>query len=166
MIGLLPIAVVGVALFAVVQVATAATLNVQAAADAALFEDATGRLANGSGANVFAGRTTNNNAQLLRRALVRFELSSPPAGAVVTSARVSRSLTRSRFAGDLQVDLHRVTASWSEGPITSARAFATRVAATLAHRPTLTVNYDAPPRGSGAGDDIRLPLWTMAPLAG
>lgn len=249
MIGLLPIAVVGVALFAAVQVASAATVTIQAAADATLFEDATGQLANGSGTNLFAGRTTNNNAQLLRRALVRFDLSSLPAGAVVTSAQVSLSLTRSRFAGDLPVDLHRVTASWSEGPsasaqgagepaqpgdttwrhrtypgvfwtqpggdhvatpsstrhvggtggpylwpstpqlvadvqgwlanpasnhgwmvrgfegpITSAKAFATREAPVLADRPTLTVTYDAPPPTTGAGEDIPLPAWALGLL--
>lgn len=121
MIGMLPMAVVGVALIVAAQAACAATITITAAADATLFEDATGQLANGSGTNLFAGRTTNNNAQLLRRALVRFDLSALPPGAVVTAAQVSLSLTRSRFAGDLPVDLHRVTAPWSEGPSASAQ---------------------------------------------
>jgi hypothetical protein len=101
--------------------AAAETVTLTAVADATLIEDASGGLANGSGVNNFVGRTGANAGESLRRLLVRFDFSALPPGAVVETAVLRLSLTRSRFAGDLPISVHRVTASWNEGPTASAQ---------------------------------------------
>jgi hypothetical protein len=101
--------------------ATAATAILYPAADATLVEDATGALANGSGTNLFVGRVGSNAGETLRRGLIRFDLSSIPAGSTVQAASVTLYLTRSRQAGDLPVALHRVDASWTEGTSSSSQ---------------------------------------------
>lgn len=101
--------------------AGADTVELVAVADATLIEEPTGALANGRGINFFAGRVGANAGQTRRRALLRFDMSAIPAGAVIQSAALTLSLTRSRFAGDLPVTVHRVSASWNEGPSESAQ---------------------------------------------
>lgn len=96
--------------------AAAETQVLTAVADATLVQEPTGALANGAGTNLFAGRVGANAGSTLRRALVRFDLSALPPGAIVQSASFTLNLTRSRFAGDLPMSLHRVTAAWNEGP--------------------------------------------------
>lgn len=91
-----------------------------AVADATLIEDPAGGWANGSGVNLFAGRIMQSGGGTVRRALMRFDLSSLPPQAQVQSVSVRLVLTRSRFAGDLPATLHRVTQSWSEGPSDSS----------------------------------------------
>jgi len=72
-------------------------------------------LSNGSGDGLFAGRTSSSG--YTQRALLRFDLSSIPASAVVT--RVTLSLNVDRVppsASPTTVRLHRVNAEWGEGP--------------------------------------------------
>ncbi|MEK9660014.1 MAG: DNRLRE domain-containing protein, partial [Chloroflexota bacterium] len=79
-------------------------------ADVSLYGES-GNLGNGAGEHLFAGFTNQGNE---RRALVRFDLSSIPADATVTSVRLELTVDRTQ-AGPLSYGLHRVTTSWSEG---------------------------------------------------
>lgn len=101
--------------------ASAQTITLVAGNDATLIQDAAGGLANGSGINFFVGRIMASGGATLRRGLVRFDLSALPPQAQIQSVSVRLALSRSRFAGDLPVTLHRVTQSWSEGPSASAQ---------------------------------------------
>lgn len=101
--------------------AAAETMTLVAANDATLIQDPVGGLANGSGINLFVGRIGPSGGATLRRGLIRFDLSALPPQAQIQSVSVRISLTRSRFAGDLPVTLHRLTQSWSEGPSASAQ---------------------------------------------
>ncbi|APR80127.1 Multiple EGF-like-domain protein 3 precursor [Minicystis rosea] len=65
-----------------------------------------------------------------QQALVRFDLSSIPSSAVVTSAK----LVMHKSSGNKPVDVHRVTAAWAEGSVTWSNfngAYASAVEATL-----------------------------------
>lgn len=66
---------------------------------------------NGSGSAMFAGFP---NAASERRALVRFDLTSLPAGACITSVRLDLGLTGTS-APSSEVTVHRVLSDWGEG---------------------------------------------------
>lgn len=90
--------------------ATAQELLLAPVADATLYSEATDG-ANGGGDGLFAGRTQNGER---RRSLLRFDLSSLPAGATLHSAELVLTMDRS-IVGAVPVRLHRATASWGEG---------------------------------------------------
>jgi len=84
--------------------------------DATIYEEA--ELASGSG-DLIVGRTNGRSNGTFRRSLLAFDLSEIPAGATITD--VSLTLTvgkRGPRASSISYDLllHRLTASWSEGP--------------------------------------------------
>jgi hypothetical protein len=82
--------------------------------DASIYEDHFGFLANGAGEYLFTG---TNGAQQPRRALLRFDLSSIPAGATVQQVTLKITVTRTPEINQSHgVSLHRLTTSWSEGP--------------------------------------------------
>ncbi|MBL8747038.1 MAG: DNRLRE domain-containing protein [Phycisphaerae bacterium] len=87
------------------------SVQLQAVADGTLYESPGGEIANGSGQHVFAGL---NALDEIRRACVRFDVSSIPAGSTVHSAVLTLNLSRA-ISGDLPVYVHRITASWGEG---------------------------------------------------
>ncbi len=89
-----------------------ATLTFTPVADATLYEDASGAIANGSGERLFAGRTNNGTK---RRAVVRFDVSAIPVGSTVTSVSLRMFDSRSVQAPTVAMNLHKVTASWGEG---------------------------------------------------
>jgi hypothetical protein len=91
--------------------AHAGVLALTPMADNTLFEDSLGGLSNGAGESFFTGKT---GSFLLRRGLVRFDLSTIPAGSTITSVELSLSCTRSASL-DEPVSLHRALASWGEG---------------------------------------------------
>ena len=79
-------------------------------ADAAIYsQDANG--ANGSGRYMFTGR---NNGQDLRRALMRFDLSSIPAGSTIDSVSLTLFMNRT-LSGSQPNSLHVLTNDWTEG---------------------------------------------------
>lgn len=79
--------------------------------DNTLYEDVNGQLSNGQGIYIFCGKT---GANLLRRALIAFDLSSIPTNAIVTSATLSMFL--SQAAGGAQpISLSVVSQDWGEG---------------------------------------------------
>ena len=88
---------------------------IEAAADAALYENNTGALANGSGIYLFAGQTAVGE---LRRSVIRFDIAAAiPAGASILSATLRLNLSRTNLdAGPQPFGLHRVARAWNEGP--------------------------------------------------
>lgn len=83
--------------------------------DNTLYEDPNGRLSNGAGIHMFAGRT-NQPQNSVRRALVAFDLSEIPPGAKVESATLTLFMSRSNaLAGKRSVALHRMLRDWGEG---------------------------------------------------
>jgi hypothetical protein len=57
--------------------------------DNTLYEDAEGEVSNGAGKGLFFGKVGPDGDELLRRALVRFDLSAIPSNAVINSVEVS-----------------------------------------------------------------------------
>jgi hypothetical protein len=82
--------------------------------DNTLYEDSAGALSNGLGENFFAGRTGATGGGLIRRGLVRFDLTSIPAGATITSVTLQLNCSQAN-AGSATVTLHRALADWGEG---------------------------------------------------
>ena len=97
--------------------ATETQLSVfEAVADATIFAEQTGgtlydAVADGRGGNLW---TSVLAAGVVRRALVRFDLSALPAGAQVVSVQVEAFMIRLREPQT--ITLHRITAPWGEGP--------------------------------------------------
>ena len=81
--------------------------------DNTIFSETTSTLSNGAGQNTFAGSTANGDA---RRALIRFDLSSIPAGSTISSVTLTMSLSKAPDTGTPHtVTLKRVTRDWGEG---------------------------------------------------
>lgn len=79
--------------------------------DATLYEDSGGLAANGSGSYLFAGKT---DGAVVRRGLIRFDLSAIPPGATITGVTLTMNISRGR-GGTQTITLHRALASWGEG---------------------------------------------------
>lgn len=95
--------------------AVADSVTLRPVADATLIQPSDGnQYALGAAYNVYCGRVGTNGQGTLRRALLRFDLSSVPAGSTVVSAslRVYMSQTSS---GTHSCSLHRALESWGEG---------------------------------------------------
>lgn len=96
-------------LFKIVSGSAAITLT--ADRDNSILSDLTGN-SNGAG-EIFAGVTASAG---IRRGLVGFDLSSVPAGSIVTSASVTLQVTRTGgSSGDFNFSLHRLSRNWGEG---------------------------------------------------
>jgi hypothetical protein len=91
--------------------AGAETLTLVAVRDNTLYENAVGSVSNGAGEYFFIG-TTGGGA--LRRGLVRFDVSSLPAGATVTDATLTLHMSRTN-PGTHPATVHRLLADWGEG---------------------------------------------------
>jgi hypothetical protein len=89
---------------------------VPAAADATLYEDPSGSLANGSGPGFFVG--VNGRGER-RRSMLRFDLTGIPPSAQVVDVELRLFVSRSNWAPALPIALHRALASWGEGPSVS-----------------------------------------------
>lgn len=95
----------------------AATVVIQAARDNTLYEvplpTLPGTTSNGAGDYIFAGETAQN---VVRRALLYFDLSAIPSEAMITSARISLTLSLAPAgAQNTSMSFHRVTKNWGEG---------------------------------------------------
>lgn len=86
-------------------------VTLEPVADTTLFEDFFAELSNGQGPHLFAGRIANGPR---RRALIRFDFSEIPDGAVLTAARLELSMTRT-VSGPLDMRLHALNAGFGEG---------------------------------------------------
>lgn len=95
--------------------ASAAILVLAPLADASIYGDVPSN-ANGKGAGIFAGNNANQ-VSATRRGLLWFDVSSLPAGAVVSSVSLRLYCDQENTQKDpLPVTLHRVTTGWTEGP--------------------------------------------------
>jgi len=90
--------------------ASADVISVGASADNTLFEDSLGSLSSGAGQHMFAGRLLTGS---IRRAAIRFDLSSVPAGAIVTGVTMRLSMSRSVSTGE-ETTLHTITQNWGQ----------------------------------------------------
>jgi len=93
--------------------ASADTAVLTPAADGTLFEPLPGNglASSGSGQFLYSGKT---NTLKLRRALVRFDFSSIPAGATITSVSLQVQLSRA-VGGPRDMGLYLCAAPWGEG---------------------------------------------------
>jgi glucose/arabinose dehydrogenase len=84
--------------------------------DNTLYEDVEGDVSNGAGNGLFFGKTGPDGDELLRRALVRFDLSEIPSNAVINSVEVSFVINQvpQNSASADSATLQRVTAGWGE----------------------------------------------------
>jgi hypothetical protein len=69
---------------------------------------------NGAGQYFFAGKNTSNNSGSIQRALIHFNLTSIPAGAIITSASLNIYLSKSGPTAT-GIELRKLTADWGEG---------------------------------------------------
>ncbi len=98
--------------------ASAGTMIRQPSKDNTLFESTTGDLSDGVGPTFFIGLTGSHGA---RRGLMAFDLSSAPAGAVVTNVTLSVNMSKSSFLNSqFDLQLHRLTRDWGEGTSSSS----------------------------------------------
>ena len=86
------------------------TLNLTPIADTTIYEDGDGDSANGAGEHLFFGRNMNGDR---RRALIRFDLTALPVGAVISSARLQFTVNRTVVAG-VATELRPVLVDWGE----------------------------------------------------
>jgi glucose/arabinose dehydrogenase len=106
-------------------------IEIEPARDATLYEEATGALANGTGRNLFAGRTGDNAEFADRRALLYFDVAGElPPDAEVLSASLRMRCTKIPVGGtDTTQSIYRVTRDWNEGPTAATGAGGTGAAA-------------------------------------
>jgi glucose/arabinose dehydrogenase len=84
--------------------------------DNTLYEDDEGDVSNGAGKGLFFGKTGADGDELLRRALVRFDLSGIPSNAVINSVEVSFVINQVPPSGAADsATLHPVNKDWGEG---------------------------------------------------
>lgn len=122
--------------------------------DNTLYESAVGDLSNGSGSYLFIGKT--NNLQL-RRALILFDISQVPSGAIITSVALS-GLVDKTLSGRRPATIHEVLESWGEGAALAGGNEGTGITpsggdATWIHRFNDTVNWSSPGGSFGQAID-------------
>ncbi len=89
------------------------TVNITADRDNTLYESTTGSLSNGAGIHLFFGKTNNGG---LRRALLHFDLSTLPTGAVISSATLNFQVNKVKSgSGPDTANIHLVNSNWGEG---------------------------------------------------
>ena len=94
-----------------VTVSGTSTISFSPQRDNTLYEDPTGQLSNGQGIYFFDGKT---GANLLRRGLIAFDLTSIPANATITDASLSMFLSMTQGT-PAAVSLSKVLQDWGEG---------------------------------------------------
>jgi hypothetical protein len=104
----------------------------------------------GADPDMYAGRTSTG---FIRRALVRFDLSSIPSGSAITDVDLALELTNTnQFSGPRTISLWRLQADWGEGVSTGGSGFGsppTPESATWIHR-----FYDTTSWGTAGGDFV------------
>lgn len=91
--------------------AHAAVFTGVAVADNTVLYDVDNELSNGADAGIFVGKTALERE---RRGVLRFDLSSIPAGSVINSVSLTLRVTRTS-AGPEPVNVHRALSQWGEG---------------------------------------------------
>jgi hypothetical protein len=95
---------------------SAERVSIEAGADNTLYEDTEGSVSNGSGAIMVAGRN-NGEVDSIRRAVLYFDVSGIPYGAIVESVALTLYLNKGN-GGVREMRLHRLLADWGEGTST------------------------------------------------
>jgi len=92
-------------------------ISVVATADNTLWESAGGTISSGHGSSLYAGRSGSNALGLIKRAVLRFDLTGQlPVGAVVQSVRLKLNVNKTNAATGAQTfSLHRLESDWGEG---------------------------------------------------
>lgn len=90
----------------------AGVVTLLASQDAAIYQSSVGDLANGSGQHFFTG---NNNAGLIRRSMLAFDVSTLQPGWTITGVTLTLHFSFGQ-SQESAVSLHRALSSWSEGP--------------------------------------------------
>lgn len=124
--------------------------------DNTLYETTDGSKSNGAGSYLFVGRVASSGSGggAIRRALVKFDVSSIPAGATITSATMRLNMSKT-INGAQTVILKRLTADWGEGSSNAdanegSGAASTTGDATWLHRFHSTTTWTSP----GANSDV------------
>ena len=86
-------------------------ITLQPIQDNTLYESDLGTISNGAGRYFFAGKTESG---AIRRGLLAFDLGTIPSGAVVVSASLTLTMSKS-IAGETPIALHTLSAGWGEG---------------------------------------------------
>jgi hypothetical protein len=93
--------------------ASAGLVSLVASRDNTLFQDVQGDTSNGAGPAFFAG---SNNQNLVRRALLRFELTGLGLdGAIIDKVELTLDVSSAPDTVSRSIALHRVLADWGEG---------------------------------------------------
>jgi hypothetical protein len=133
----------------------AETITLEAVKDTTIYSE--GELSNGQGAYLFAGETNRGS---LRRALVGFDVSTLPDGALVQNASLTLQMNKSN-AGAEPVALHRMIGDWGEGASDASANEGSGTAATDGDA-TWTVRFSPDfPWLSDGGDFIEAPSATI-----
>jgi len=103
------------ALCVLAEIAGAAVVTLTPVQDATLYQDGPGAQSSGASAFLMAGSVGGKDATPLRRALLQFNFSSLPAGAVINSVQLTMNLTKVKNNNAAATTLQRVTAAWVEG---------------------------------------------------
>jgi hypothetical protein len=104
------------------------TVTISADKDNTIYSQYSGN-SNGSGQYFFVGRNSSNNSNSVQRALLHFNLSGIPAGAVITSATVTLYVGKSAAAAT-GIELRKLSADWGEGTSDAAGSEGPGTAAT------------------------------------
>ncbi len=86
--------------------------------DNTLYEDAQGSFSNGAGQYLFMGRTGGDNGidRLLRRALLRFDLTTIPPGSEISMVELQLTIDKVPLGATGGIStVHRVLSDWGEG---------------------------------------------------
>jgi len=89
------------------------TISVVADKDNTIFSVATSNSA-GAEQYFYAGRNADNNQGSVQRALLHFNLSGIPSGAVITAASLTVTVNKTAAVAT-GIELHKITADWGEG---------------------------------------------------
>ncbi|MFN7931581.1 MAG: DNRLRE domain-containing protein [Blastocatellia bacterium] len=92
----------------------ASTLQLSPSADNTLYEDATGSISNAIGQRLYVGNTAQAEGSK-RRAVLKFNLSTIPAGATITSATLSLNMSKTLNTTGQTIAVHRLLKNWGEG---------------------------------------------------
>jgi hypothetical protein len=95
----------------------AITATLSASQDTTIYQDHTS-YSDGQGPDMYVGKTGTKASFFLRRGLIEFDLSSIPAGATITGASLSLTMTKSGPSSGTAdpISLYQVLAPWGEAP--------------------------------------------------
>ena len=149
----------------------ATVLTLGASSDNTMYAES-GAFSNGAGNYLFTGTTDNGSA---RRALLRFDLSSIPAGSTINSVSLRLYCSRAKQNTSYSISLHRVFTAWGEGTSHAGGeegqgATATTNDATWTHRLYPTTTWANPggdyvlgaSASTGVGQNGQYFTWTAA----